>query len=283
MTYTKLFSSITESTIWMENNETRLVWICMMAMADKYGRVFGSIPGLANRARVSLPDAEAALNKFLAPDTYSRTPANEGRRILPIEGGWRLLNHGYYRNLQDTESQKAYKAAWAREKRKRTRDAKRLGVDRSVDNVDKKSIGVDDIAEASPYAAPKAYHLNTPPTTTEIGPSIDEVVAYATGPHGGSAQITAQNFWNNFAGVGWIDAAGRKIINWRAAFHKWKTQQGNHAQRDNNQTNRSSSRSAGENITDRRRIKGDECRDEGITIPVIRVEPKPQGMVPGTG
>lgn len=108
-TFTKLFSSITESTIWCEPDRTRLVWICMLAMADKNGRVWASVPGLANRARVPLVDAEIALAAFLAPDPYSRTPDNEGRRIEPIDGGWRLLNHEKYRAIRDDESIKESK------------------------------------------------------------------------------------------------------------------------------------------------------------------------------
>ena len=85
VTFTKLFSSITESTVWMESNETRLVWITMLAMADRKGRVFGSVPGLAHRARVSLKATQEALKKFSAPDLYSRTTTNEGRKIKEID------------------------------------------------------------------------------------------------------------------------------------------------------------------------------------------------------
>jgi hypothetical protein len=47
VTFTKLFSSITESTVWDEPDRVRLVWITMLAMADKHGRVWASVPGLA--------------------------------------------------------------------------------------------------------------------------------------------------------------------------------------------------------------------------------------------
>ena len=104
LTFTKLFSSITESTIWTENDPTRIIWITMMAMADRRGRVWASIPGLANRARASVEDVEAALSKFLSPDKYSRTTEHEGRRIEQIEGGWRLLNHEKYRAIRDEEA-----------------------------------------------------------------------------------------------------------------------------------------------------------------------------------
>jgi hypothetical protein len=128
ITFTKLFSSITESTIWCEDAEVRVVWITMLAMCDKNGRVWGSIPGLANRARVSIEKAEEALLKFLSPDPYSRTKEHEGRRIEEIDGGWRLLNHEKYRAMRDEEERKAYKREWIANKRAEERE--------TVDNVD---------------------------------------------------------------------------------------------------------------------------------------------------
>jgi hypothetical protein len=103
-TFTKLFSSITESTIWCEPHGTRLVWVTMLAMADRMGRVWASMPGLANRARVTELECQIALDTLLAPDRHSRTPDNEGRRIEPIPGGWRLLNYMKYRDMRDEEA-----------------------------------------------------------------------------------------------------------------------------------------------------------------------------------
>lgn len=119
MTFTKLFSSITESTVWCESAHTRLVWITMLAMADRRGRVWASVPGLANRARVPLEDAEKAIATFLAPDKHSRTPDHEGRRIEPIDGGWRLLNYAKYRAIRDDEDRLEYQREWDRVHRKR--------------------------------------------------------------------------------------------------------------------------------------------------------------------
>ena len=110
MTFTKLFSSITESSIWSQDDATRLVWITMLAMADRHGRVWAAIPGLANRARVSIPACEKALECFLSPDEYSRTKNFNGVRIEPIDGGWRLLNHQKYRDIRDEETRKEQNA-----------------------------------------------------------------------------------------------------------------------------------------------------------------------------
>jgi hypothetical protein len=103
MNYTKLFNSIITSTIWTEDDKTRIVWITMLALADKNGEVQASIPGLARVAGVSIADAEIAIGKFLSPDEYSRTPDDEGRRIEAIDGGWYLLNHAKYREMASRE------------------------------------------------------------------------------------------------------------------------------------------------------------------------------------
>lgn len=115
-TFTKLFSSIIDSSVWAESHTTVRVWIAMLAKCDKKGRVFAAIPGLAHAARVTVPECEHALTTFMEPDPYSRTPDNEGRRIETIAGGWRLLNHAYYRDLRNEEDRREYQAKWARDK-----------------------------------------------------------------------------------------------------------------------------------------------------------------------
>jgi hypothetical protein len=116
-TYTKLFSSITESTVWGEPYSTRIVWVAMLAMADSKGSVYGSIPGLARRANVTLAEAEAALHSFMEPDPYSRTKDEDGRRIEEIDGGWKLINHSKYSAVRSTEERAQYKREWDRQNR----------------------------------------------------------------------------------------------------------------------------------------------------------------------
>ena len=117
MTFTKLFSSITESTVWCEDSDTKVVWITMLAMADKRGRVWASVPGLAKSAVVSLEACVQAIEKFKSPDEWSRTKEHEGCRIEEIDGGWRLLNYTKYRELRDEEERRNYKTLKQREYR----------------------------------------------------------------------------------------------------------------------------------------------------------------------
>ena len=40
----------------------------------------------------------------------------------------------------------------------------------------------------------------------------------------------AESFWNNYAAVGWVDAAGRLVTNMPAALAKWKANQASRGQ-----------------------------------------------------
>ena len=104
--YTKLFSSILDSTVWLEDLHVKVTWITLLAMADKNGVIEASIPGLARRAGVTIEQCEEALEKFKSPDSYSKNPDFEGRRIGDTPGGWQLLNHAYYKKLEQEEAER---------------------------------------------------------------------------------------------------------------------------------------------------------------------------------
>ena len=116
--YTKLFNSILASTIWREDDKTRIVWITLLAMADKNGIAEASVPGLADMARVSVPACRKALAALQAPDPDSRTQTHDGRRIAPVEGGWQLLNHAKYRAKLNVDERREYLRLKQREYRK---------------------------------------------------------------------------------------------------------------------------------------------------------------------
>lgn len=97
-------------------------------------------------------------------------------------------------------------------------------------------------------------------------PTLETVLTYAKSPHGGIAEDAAKAFWINFQGVGWIDAAHRKITDWKQALHKWATNQGNHGQRNNNSRGGNHSKSAGQAERDKNR---QACEREGIKPKIL--------------
>jgi len=118
----------------------------MLAMADSRGRVWASVPGLANRARISVDAARVAISTFLSPDPDSRTPDHEGRRIEPIDGGWRLLNHEKYRSIRDEESAKESKRRYINARREKERVEKSAVA--GVENVERGRDNAEAEAEA---------------------------------------------------------------------------------------------------------------------------------------
>jgi hypothetical protein len=116
--FTKLFNTIVTSTIWQEDDKTRIVWITMLAIADAHGLVNASVPGLASVANVSVYAARNAIKTLLSPDADSRTKDFEGRRIEELDGGWRILNYAKYRRMLNEEERREYKARWIAEKRR---------------------------------------------------------------------------------------------------------------------------------------------------------------------
>ena len=116
--FTKLWSTIVHSTVWQEALHVKVTWITMLALADSTGYVGASVPGLASAAGVTLEQCEESLEKFKAPDPYSRTKDHEGRRIVEEEGGWRILNYAKHRaaraeeerRMQNREAQRRHRA-----------------------------------------------------------------------------------------------------------------------------------------------------------------------------
>lgn len=118
--FSKLFGSIVTSTIWREDDKTRIVWVTMLAITDREGIVSASIPGLAAMANVDLKDCESALARLKAPDKYSRTKEHDGRRIEDVDGGWRILNYLKYREKGRSVDRTEYFREKKREQRQST-------------------------------------------------------------------------------------------------------------------------------------------------------------------
>lgn len=106
--YNKLFTKILDSTIWLESDSTRLVWITFLAVMDEDGFVaLSSIGNVSARARVSLEDTERAIKDLESPDKLDPSQDHDGRRIERVPYGWMVLNSTKYREIVIRENAKA--------------------------------------------------------------------------------------------------------------------------------------------------------------------------------
>jgi hypothetical protein len=173
--YTKLFQSILDSTIWHESLPTKVVWITMLAMADRDGCVWASLPGLADRAKVTREECEAALDKFYEADPDSRTQEHDGRRVEKIDGGWRLLNHAKYRAMMSTEDRREYNRVKQSEYRakKKVKNSPQAGERAAVKGAEEGSLD------------PKTFEPKPPtkgPSEPEKGPDLKQSQKVPTKP-----------------------------------------------------------------------------------------------------
>lgn len=113
-----LWSKILDSSIWITGSkETRLVWIAILAMKDKDGKIQSSVVGLADRAKVRPEECRAALKVLLSPDPDDTSKVDDGRRIREIPGGWVVVNHDLYRF--STEAKREFWRQQKEDQRKR--------------------------------------------------------------------------------------------------------------------------------------------------------------------
>lgn len=107
--YVKLFTSIYQGTL-RGNSHGLLVFTNLLAHADKYGVVDIHPRAISEEVGISVEQVKAALLDLEAPDEESRSPENEGRRIVRIDEhrawGWQIVNYLKYRQIRDEEDRR---------------------------------------------------------------------------------------------------------------------------------------------------------------------------------
>jgi hypothetical protein len=114
--WTPLFSSIVDSSVWSLPDPVRIVWVTMLALKDRDHVVRYNAYGLSKRANKTEAEVLAALDVLSKPDLTRLEPQPfEGRRIERVADGWLMLNGQKYRDILARSK-----------KREADREAKRL-------------------------------------------------------------------------------------------------------------------------------------------------------------
>ncbi len=207
--FTKLFSTIIHSTIWREDMHIKVVWITMLAMADRNGRIWASLPGLADAARVSIEQCEDAIVRLSSPDKYSRTKADGGRRIREIEGGWELCNYMKYREMRDATERRMQLAQAQRKFRSKRSEL----ITVSHDNPQSTQAEAEADAEEDTTKERRgaSRHVFVKPTPQEV----DEYIKTQ-----GYSGFTGQQFVDHYEAKGWVIGKS-PMKSWQAATRTW--------------------------------------------------------------
>lgn len=201
--FAKVFNQIFDSSI-AECYLTRLVFTDMLTLCDINGVVDMTHEAIARRTNVPLETVRAAIKELESPDPRSRTPDNEGRRIIRMDEhrdwGWMICNYERFRKIA-SEEQRREKTA---ERVRKHRSSKELGdLKRSVTHgnacnamqkqrqkqMEKEYLNnIDMSSGTNPPEPPKA---EPPKESASPHPAI-------AGPSAELAEVF--NSWNDYAG-----------------------------------------------------------------------------------
>lgn len=121
--YGKIFEQIFESTVIELPLHARFVWVALLVICDRDGIVDATPESIARRINIPIDQVNDAIVALCQPDGRSRSPEEEGRRLVPIRSsyGWRIVNYAKYREMQREEDRRGYQRNFMRKRRGKAR------------------------------------------------------------------------------------------------------------------------------------------------------------------
>lgn len=120
--YGKLFAQMYDGTLATKGPWQALATFQqLIILADKHGIVDMTADAIARRTTFPIEVIQLGLLELEKPDPDSRTPDEEGRRIVRLSDsrpwGWRIVNHAHYRVLRSEDERRDYHRKYYRDKR----------------------------------------------------------------------------------------------------------------------------------------------------------------------
>lgn len=170
--YVKLFCSIYQGTL-RGNSHGLLVFTNLLAHADKAGVVDVHPRAIAEEVGLPVDDVRSTLVMLESPDDESRSPEEQGRRIVRTDAhrawGWRIVNYEKYRSIRSEEDRREQnrlaQERW-RNKNKPTSAESKRGKPRSAQaEAEEEEEAKKDISKASPSHPPAEAGRDSAPTS----------------------------------------------------------------------------------------------------------------------
>jgi hypothetical protein len=118
--YVKMFRSIFDGSLYGQFEPT-VVFMAMLVIAEREGVVDMTPQAIAARCGYPLEIVQRGIAELEKPDPQSRTPDEEGRRIVRLEEtrdwGWRITNYEKYEKIRSAEERREYFRLKKREQR----------------------------------------------------------------------------------------------------------------------------------------------------------------------
>lgn len=208
--YGKLFRQMYRGTLasvgpW----EVLVTFQQLIILADADGVVDMTPDAIARETTIPIEIIEKGIAALLEPDKYSRSPEEDGRRIIPLDErrpwGWRIVNYQHYRSLQNEMERREYhRKYWHKRKDKLNNSTNtQINSTDSTDSTDEEEEGKRNKRRAT--RIPSDFGMTPEREAAAKAENLD--------PH-----RTLQNFRDH-----WLAAPGQKGVklDWEATWRKW--------------------------------------------------------------
>jgi len=122
--YGKLFKQMYEGSLAAAGWQAIVTLQQLVILADKYGTVDMTPEAIARLTTIPLEHVRVGLAALEQPDPESRTPDEDGRRIVRLSAGrvwgWRIVNYEHYRTIRSAEERREYHKAYWHIRKERT-------------------------------------------------------------------------------------------------------------------------------------------------------------------
>lgn len=151
--YGKLFAQMYDGTLATKGPWQALATFQqLIILADKHGTVDMTAEAIARRTTFPLEVIRLGLSELEKPDPDSRTPDEEGRRIVRLSDhrpwGWRIVNHSHYRKIRSEDDRREYHKLYQRERRAKNVEAVNSDVNTSTARQQNQPIAVSSKQDA---------------------------------------------------------------------------------------------------------------------------------------
>ncbi len=200
--YAKVFASMFTGSMYGAGTHIFATWAWVLTHKDAEGLVEINTKLVAAELGAEVEQIDEAIAFLTAPDPESRTPDEQGRRLIRVgQFAYQVVNNTKYRNqgADRTEYWRQYRRRKQAERNSCATVAQPCAQLRATQRTQAK-------AKAKAQAQEKRAHTFTPP-------SAEEVRAYAECK--GFPDFDADKFIAFYSEADWHDSRGNPVRNWR--------------------------------------------------------------------
>jgi hypothetical protein len=211
--YAKVFSQIYDGTLCTNGPwEALVTFQQMLVLADQEGNVDMTAAAISRRTTIPIEIIEKGLAVLLEPDPESRTPTEEGKRIIPLVAGrswgWKVVNYLHYRAVKNEEDRREYhRKYWHKRKEKLN----------TLNTLNNSTVELNDSTHTEAYTnteeekKEKKRVAFAPPSLEEVNSFIQEK----------GYSVNASQFVDFYQSKGWM-VGKTKMRDWKAGVRLWQ-------------------------------------------------------------